>query len=144
VWSPLAPRAVFAAQILVFALCALLLSAPPLRLLLVPRRAKRARAHRAALEQYFARGVGMTKARAGVLIYVSLEERYARIVADAGVSAKIGDDDWRVALDLLRAHMRNGRIADGFVAAVEECARLCAPHAPPGGEDELPNRIYLM
>jgi len=142
--SPMPPRLIFAAQIIVFIVATLFFSWEPLRLRLIPRRVKRARAHRAAIEQFFARGVGATHNRCGVLIFVSLAERYTRIVADSGVSGKIGEDEWRAALDLLRGHMREGEIADGFVAAVAECARIAAKHVPPDGNDDLPNKIYVM
>jgi putative membrane protein len=138
-------RAIYATQIIVFIVAAVVLAWEPLRFALTPRRIKRARAHRAAVEQFFARGVDNTKDRMGVLIFVSLAERYARIVADDGVAAKIADREWRAALDLLLSHMRERRIADGFTVAIEECARILAAHAPPPrGQDELPNRIYVM
>jgi len=46
----------------------------------------------------------------------------------------------------LIAHMRDGRIADGFVAAIEQCGKELAQHAPrtEGDGDLLPNRIYLI
>jgi putative membrane protein len=135
---------IFAAQIAIFIVSALLISWPPLRFPLTPRAVKRVRAHRAAIEQFYTRGVAATKDRSGVLIFVSLAERYARIVADDGVAARISDDEWRVALDLLLANMREGAIADGFVAAIDECARLLARHIPPGGRDELPDKIFVM
>jgi putative membrane protein len=137
-------REIFAAQIAVFVVAALLFSFSPLHKLLTPRRVKRERAHRAALEQFFAKGVGRTSNRCGVLIFASLEERYARIIADEGVADKIQDAEWRAALDLLREQLREGRIADGYVAAIEESARLLAQHIPPGGREELPDRLYVM
>ncbi|MBI1866925.1 MAG: TPM domain-containing protein [Methylocystis sp.] len=144
VFTQLGVRTIFAIQIGVFIIAALAFSWPPLRLALTPRAVKRARAHREALEQFFTRGVARTKDRAGVLIFVSLAERYARIIADEGVAAKISNEEWRKALDLLRAHMRDGRIADGFIAAIDECARILSAHVPPGGRRELPDRIYVM
>ncbi len=141
-FTALPAKAVFLAQIAVFVAAVALISWPPLRLLLIPRRVKRARAHRAAMEQFFGRGVAATSNRAGVLIYVSLAERYARIVADEGVP--VAEAEWQGALDLLRRHMRAGEIAEGFVAAVEDCARLLAPHVPPGGRDELPNKVFVI
>jgi putative membrane protein len=142
--SHLPVREIFALQIAVFIIAVLLLSSPPLRSLLTPRRVMRARAHRAALEQFFTRGVGRTSNRSGVLIFVSLAERYARILADTGVSEKIADDEWRGALDLLLGEMREGHVADGYVAAIEEAARLLSRHIPPGGKGELPDRLYVM
>jgi len=80
-----------------------------------------------------------------VLIFVSFEERYARIVADEAIAAKISNDEWQGALDLLLEDIRRERVADGFVAAIEACARLLARHAPPGASgDELPDKIYVM
>lgn len=143
-FTELGVRTILSLQIIVFIVAALAVSWMPLRLAATPRAVKRSRAHREALEQFFMRGVARTKDRTGVLIFVSLGERYARIVADEGIAAKIGEDQWRHALDLLRAHMREGRVADGFIAAIDECARNLSAHIPPGGRDELPNRIYVM
>ena len=143
-FSHLPVRMIFAIQIAVFIVAALIFSIAPLRAMLTPRRIMRARAHRAAIEQFFTRGIGRTSTRSGVLIFVSLAERYARIVADVGVAEKIGDDEWQGALELLLGEMREGHIAEGYVAAIEETARLLARHIPPGGKDELPDRLYVM
>jgi putative membrane protein len=143
-FTELGVRTILSIQILVFIAVALALSWPRLRLAATPRIVKRSRAHRAAIEQFFTRGVAGTRGRTGVLIFVSLGERYARIVADDGIAAKVGEDQWRRALDLLRGHMRERRIAEGFIAAIEECARIVSPHIPPDGENGLPDRIYVM
>jgi len=136
---------IFLLQLAVFAVAVLVLSWPPLRIALVPPPVRRARAHRAAIEQFFARGLTLTRDRTGVLIFVSLAERYARIVADEGIAAKVSNREWQVAVDALTAHMRDGRIAQGFLAAIERCGAVLAAHAPPtGAGDELPDRIYVL
>jgi putative membrane protein len=136
---------IFLLQIVVFAVAVVVLSWPPLRIALVPPAVRRARAHRAAIEQFFARGLTLTRDRTGVLIFVSLAERYARIIADEGIAAKVGNREWQVAIDALTAHMRDGRIAQGFLAAIERCGAVLATHAPPtGAGDELPDRIYVL
>lgn len=141
----LSTREIFAAQIAIFVVATLFVSWGPVRYLLTPRAVKRARAEREAIEQFFSRGVSATRARTGVLIFVSFAERYARIVADDAIATKIANDEWQVALDRLIEEIRQGRVADGFVAAIEECARLLARHAPPGASsDELPDKIYVM
>ncbi|HEY8124567.1 MAG TPA: hypothetical protein VIF88_03995 [Methylocystis sp.] len=143
-FTDLSTREIFAAQIAIFVVATLFVSWGPVRYLLTPRAVKRARAAREAIEQFFSRGVASTKGRTGVLIFVSCAERYARIVADDAIAAKIANDQWQGALDLLLQDMRRERVADGFVAAIEECARLLAQHAPPGGDDELPDKIYVI
>jgi putative membrane protein len=136
---------IYSIQLLVFIAAGLIVSWTPLRLTLVPRAIRRGRAHRAALEQFVLRHVAHTKNRCGVLIFVSLAERYARIIADEGIAAKVQNAEWQGAVDALIVHMRDGRIAPGLLAAVERCGAVLAAHAPPDGSpDELPNRLYVM
>lgn len=133
-------------QLALFVGLAVLLSMPPLAVLLLPRSVRRAAAHRAALEQFVARGMGRTGGRTGVLIFVSLAERYARIVADEAINARVPQAEWQEAVDALVGHMREDRIADGYVEAIERCGRVLAAHFPrrPDDRNELPDRIYLV
>ena len=112
----------------------------------MPRAARRAAAYRAATDQFVARGIARKKDRAGVLIFVSLAERYARIIADEGIAARVAQPEWQSAVDALIAHMRDGRISEGFVAAIERCGNVLATHFPAGQakRDELPDRIYVI
>ena len=143
--SPWSVERIFLAQLALFIAAGLLFSWTPLRFWLVPRRVQRARAHRAALEQFFLRHVGHTAKRTGVLIFVSLAERYARIIADEGIAAKVPNAEWQAAIDALTSHMRDGRIAAGFIAAIERCGAVLAQHAPPDGSPNvLPDRLYVM
>jgi putative membrane protein len=136
---------IFLVQLTVFIVAGLVFSWMPLRLALVPRALQRARAHRAALEQFMVRGISRTGNRCGVLIFVSLAEHYARIVADEGITAKVQQTEWRAAIDALTAHMRDGHIGAGFTAAIERCGAVLAVHAPPDGSaNELPDRLYVM
>ena len=133
-------------QILVFFAAAMLLCLPRLRVALVPRAARRAVAHRAAMEQFAIRGIARKKGRTGILIFVSLAERYARIIADEGIAARVPQSHWQGAIDALVAHMRDGRIADGFIAAIDVCGNVLATDFPrtETGRDELPDRIHLI
>lgn len=136
---------IFLVQLVVFILLALIFSWMPLRLALVPRAVRRVRAHRAALEQFVLRRIAHTKNRNGVLIFVSLAERYARILADEGIAQKVHAAEWQSAIDALISHMSEGRIAAGFTAAIEHCATVLAAQAPPDGSaNELPDRVYVM
>ena len=42
-----------------------------------------------AMQQFFAQGLHRTENRTGVLIFAAVAERYAEIVADAGINAKV-------------------------------------------------------
>jgi len=133
-------------QVVAFVILVGILCLPSVRVLLMPRRARRAAAHRVAMEQFRSRGLAAKSGRTGVLIFVSLAERYARIIADNGISARVPQSQWQAAVDTLVAHMRVGRIADGFVAAIDLCGSELAKNFPPTetSRDELPDRIYLI
>ena len=136
---------IFLAQLVVFLVAALAFSWAPLRILLVPRAVQRARAHRAALEQFVLRGISRTRNRCGILIFVSLAEHYARIVADEGVAQKVQASEWQAAVDTLTMHIREDHIAAGFIAAIERCGAVLAEHAPPDGSaNQLPDRLYVV
>lgn len=133
-------------QIAVFLVATAVLCLPWVRVGLVPRAARRAVAHRAALEQFAIRGIAHRKDRNGILIFVSLAERYARIIADEGIAARVPQSEWQSAIDALVAHMRDGKIADGFIVAIEKCGDVLTTHFPGNKADrnELPDRIYLI
>jgi putative membrane protein len=144
-FTPWSVQRIFLAQLVVFLVAVLLFSWMPLRLRLVPRAAQQARAHRAAVEQFVVRRVANTKNRTGILIYVSLAEHYARIIADEGIAQKVPQAEWQAAVDTMVSHMRAGEVATGFSAAIERCGAVLAAHAPPDGSDnELPDRLYVM
>jgi putative membrane protein len=98
------------------------------------------------LEQFAIRGIARKKDRSGILIFVSLAERYARIVADDGIAARVPQAEWQGAVDALVAHCSGGRVADGFISAIDTCGGVLATHFPrtAGSRDELPDRIHVI
>jgi putative membrane protein len=144
-WTDWSVQRIFLCQLVLFLVAGLVLSWMPLRLALVPRPVRQAHAHRAAIEQFVLRHVSHTEHRSGVLIFVSLAERYARIIADEGIAAKVPNAEWQAAIDALIPHMRDGRIAAGFIAAIERCSAVLAAHVPPDGSPPvLPSRLYVV
>ena len=133
-------------QIVLFFVLMMVLCLPRVRVALMPRKARRAVAYRVAMEQFAIRGIARKPERSGILIFVSLAERYARIIADEGIAARVPQSEWQTTVDALSAHMRDGRIADGFVTAIGICGDNLARHFPRSAtsHDELPDRIYLI
>ncbi len=134
---------VYLVQLTVFAVLFVLLRWPALRLAVTPRSIKRQRAHRLAMEQFLAQNIHMTDQRTGVLIFLSMAERYIEIIADQGIYEKVDKQIWDKTVQAMSAHIRQGQIADGFVEAVSSCGQVLARHFPPGSSnvDELPNTI---
>jgi putative membrane protein len=134
---------IYLVQLGVFIVLAVVLSLPIIRFRIVPRRRLHGRAHVVAMQQFLAQGIHLTEKRTGVLIFASVAERYAEIVADSGINAKVGPDVWAGAIAAMVSAIKHGRAADGFVAAIELCGEVLARHFPPGelNPDELQNRV---
>jgi putative membrane protein len=144
--TDMAVERILVLQVAAFVALAVVLCLPRVRVALVPRAARRYVAHRAAMEQFTMRGIARKKERTGILIFVSLAERYARIIADQGIAARVPQSEWQNAVKDLIAHTREGRISDGLVAAIDACGKVLAAHFPrtETSRDELPDRIYLV
>ena len=102
---------------------------------LVPRKTLYKRAHMNAMSQFLARNIHRTRGRTGILLFVSLEERYAEVHADGGIDAKVGQDEWNSICAALIDHASRGDFAEGFVAAIKASGALLAAHFPKTGED---------
>lgn len=135
----LAPRlpasAVYAVQLAVLALGLLLVLLPPVRDRLSPPVARGTRVRAAARDQFFERGLHLTAARTGVLLFVSPADRAAELIADAGVQGPLPDETWRPCLDELTARARDGRLADGIEAAVARVGTALREKLPAGPAD---------
>jgi putative membrane protein len=142
-WTLWPASVIYLVQLGVFIVAAVGLSRPQVRFRITPRRAKHDRAHAEAMRQFFAHGLTRTESRTGVLIFASQAERYAEIVADAGINAKVSSEVWDDAIAVLIANIKAGRAGDGFVAAIGQCGAVLSQHFPPGAmnRDELSNRL---
>ncbi|RUT98539.1 TPM domain-containing protein [Mesorhizobium sp. USDA-HM6] len=124
------PHFVLAQLLALGCMLVLLWALPGWRIHLVPRRLRYQAAHANALKQFLARNVHRTSARTGVLVFVSIAERYAEVVADGGIDAKVGQHVWDGVVRDLTRHAGDDRLADGFVRAIESVGAVLAEHFP--------------
>ena len=84
-----------------------------------------------------------THGRTGILIYISMAEHRAEIVADEAIAGKVDPMVWGEAMAAMLAHVREGRVAEGMVAAVEKVGAVLEEHFPiaEGDTNELPDRL---
>lgn len=137
---------IYIAQLSIFLAVLYIATRAPIRYRLVPRRVRRERAHQEALRQFGAHGLQHTELRTGVLIFASFAERYAEVIADAGIDRKVAPEIWRECVESLVGEVAAGRAGDGFVSAINKCADVLAEHFPPGAinRDELPNAVVEL
>ncbi len=137
---------VYLAQVALFLLVLLLLQWRPVKMRLVPRSSQRQHAARLAREQFYAQRLHSTRERTGVLLFVSVAERYVEILADEGINAKVAPGTWDNIVRNFVVQVGAGRIAPGFLEAVAACASMLAEHCPAQKENpnELPNRLIEL
>ena len=100
--------------------------------------------HRAQLE-FYQSNIKATHRHTGVLIFVSLLERRAVILADEAVSTKIKNEEWESAIDLLLKETRQGKLSAGLCDAIALVGQRLSQHLPMdiGDRDELANDLVM-
>ncbi len=134
---------IYAGQLALFLLLSIALSPMALRMHLVPQPLRRRHAHERATQQFLARGLTRTEKHTGVLIYVSMAERYAEVIADSGVYRHADPAVWQRTIERLTDGMKAGTPGQALVDAIEICGRTLAELVPPvpGQVNELPDRV---
>lgn len=135
-----------AAQLLVFLIALLALWWSPLAQRRAPRPLRQRRVHELATLQFFARGLHLTEERTGVLLFVSVGDHVAEVVADEGIHRLVGEEVWVDTVAALLAGLRRDDPAQGFIDAIARAGEVLARHFPPrpGNPNELPNRLVVV
>ncbi|MDO9489461.1 MAG: hypothetical protein Q7J32_13890 [Sphingomonadaceae bacterium] len=135
-----------ALQDLLFLLVLALAWFTPLNLWLTPRKMRRERVHADAMKQFLSKGLHVTAERTGVLLYVSLADHVAEVIADEGIYAKVAPEVWGDTIIALVEGIRAGKAADGFVAAIGIAGAVLAEHFPPRAHNpnELPDKLIEL
>ena len=136
----------FAAMTLVSALAFGILQWEPLRARLTPKATRRRRVRARAIDLFRVGAEARTTGRTGILIYLSLTEHMAEIVADEAIYTRVPATEWGDAMIEMVAHVREGRIADGMIAAVTHVGTSLSAHLPRASDDanELPDRLIEL
>lgn len=136
----------FAVLSVKFLLVWLLLRIRPLRALLTPRGIQAARVRERAVTLFRASAEQRTTGHTGILIYLSMEEHRAEIIADAAIHSTVAPEAWGDAMDALVDGARAGQPGDGLVEAVRLVGAILHRHLPRGDEDrnELPDRLIEL
>lgn len=114
------------------------------RLLITDARATQM-AEEQAMQEFHRLEMQQTRARTGVLLFVSLLEHRVIVLADEGIHQRVGNASWiqidRAILDGIRARS----LADGLSEGIRLAGALLAEHFPSdgGGENERPNRVVV-
>ena len=120
-----------AIQVAALVLLALVFDWMPVRLHLVSRHHKSARARQLAHREFAAHIVAGGAHRNRVMLFVSLGERYVEILADRDTHKLAPEGTWDRIVAAFLARVKSGAVADGILAAIEGCGRVLETHHPP-------------
>jgi putative membrane protein len=132
--------------LLKFLVVLFLLKWRPLRMLLTPGSTKTRRVRRRAIMLFKTGAERRTIGRDGILIYLSMAEHRAEIVGDEAITRVTTPDTWGEAMTALLADVKQGRPADGIIAAVGIIGEVLAEHFPKSSADtnEIPDKLIEL
>lgn len=118
----------------------------PLRMALTPASTKTRRVGRRAIQLFRVGAEKRTIGRTGVLLYLSLLEHRAEIVADKAINDLVDGDVWGEAMAALIDNVKAGKPGEGMAQAVEHIGEVLARCFPKTGADtnELPDRLIEL
>jgi putative membrane protein len=98
----------------------------------VPKKVRYHRAETAAFAEYHARHSGPAQSRPLVLLFISLAERYVRLIANEKAHV-VAPHDWAGITDHFVLHIRKGGLLKACEEAIHRLGELLAPHLPNKG-----------
>ncbi len=119
---------------------------PGLRRLFIPRSEQKAEVERAARQVFFDRRVHHTEGGSGLLVYISLFEHTAVVLADAQVLEKLGQQKLDALCTQLVSGLREGSPTDALCRTIEQAGLVLAEALPAQAENrnELPDALVVM
>ena len=145
-----APGEVFAMAaglaVVLFLLTLALMAIPAIRFRLIPGRIRSLRVEDRAIDLFKVGAERRTHGRTGVLIYLSMREHRAEIVADEAIASKVPPEVWGEAMVDMLGEIRRGDVAGGLVVGIVDVGKVLARHFPRDADDvnELPDRLIEL
>jgi putative membrane protein len=97
---------------------------PALRRALIPADVLERRVRRRAAVAFVDEEVFDTEERTGILLFLSLFERRVVALGDAGINARVRQEEWVAITDAVAACIRAGRAGEALVEGIGACGRL--------------------
>ena len=98
-----------------------------------------------AIELFAQLRVWDTEHNNGLLIYLLLADRAVEIVADRGLHAKVGTEDWHNICHQMEAAFKQSNYEGGVISGVQAVTQHLVRHFPGDGRgNELPDRPVVL
>jgi putative membrane protein len=112
---------------------------------LTPDQFEEAHVSQRALLEFHHAQMDQTLAKTGVLLFVSIRERRAVVIADKAISDKVPKETWSEVIRCLTTTAKKLNITDGIVEAILLAGKKLSPVFPKHANDknELPDKLIL-
>jgi len=147
IWLPIDLAGKLLAIVVAFGIGMLLVKyVQSLKRVLAGNTAMERRLHQRASEAFLAEEVFLTRDRTGILLFLSLLERRVLVLGDAGINAKVKQEEWQDVVATVIAGIRSGSPVDGLVNAIQKCGALLERSGVSiraDDRDELPDTLRM-
>ncbi len=118
----------------------------PLLFILIPPPIKKARVRKRAISLFRVSTDHRTVGRTGILLYLSMREHRAEIVADSAIVEKVEPAIWGEAMAAMIDLVRAGKPGEGMAEAVRRMGNVLSEHFPKTHQNpnELPDRLIEL
>ncbi len=94
--------------------------------------------------EFYELEMSQTRDRTGILLFVSLMEHRAVVLADHSIAEKLDAEIWQELVDLMIQGVKRGDLAAGMAQAIQRCGELLSPHFPIAADDINELRDHLV
>jgi uncharacterized membrane protein len=90
-------------------------------------------------------GIGKTRDKTGVLIFILLEGRQFYILTDSGINEKVPQNTWNDIKDEMQARFTNGEFCKGILFGINEIGNILSLHFPAKSDDtnEISDKVQI-
>ena len=117
---------------------------PILQRALTPSKDIQDQVEQRALVEFYQSHFHKTEGATGILIFVSLVERKAFVLADKAINQIVTEDTWSEVIKLLTGEFKSGRMGNGFEKAIQKCGEIVTPHFPISPDDNNELKDHLI
>ena len=99
-----------------------------------------------AIEVFSQLRIWDTEHNSGVLIYLLLADRHVEIVADRGIHAKVGVEEWEKICRTMETAFKQNDYAGGVTSGIQAITQHLMKHFPASdaGLNELPDKPVML
>ncbi|GEM_PF-2191245 len=117
----------------------------PFLRLITPDNFEQESVYKKALSEFYRLNLHSTKGQSSVLIFISLWEHRAVILADQGINQHVPKDYWDQRIKYLLSQIKSKQVAQGLSVTVKEIGGYLTQHfrSETGSKNEISNQIIF-